>query len=212
MPLHKSFTLNDGTRILIWKITESLESLFNHIQLKKESYLRLESMKSEKHQKAFLSVRKLLQKVGYSDFELYYTNNGKPHLIDNKYISITHSFDFSAIIISDNPVGIDIELCRDKIIKVANKFINKESSFLDPENTNYKEKLTIIWSAKEAMYKLLSQPAISFKEHLEIDPFEIGENKARIKLNLKKESANYEITHFIYFLKIEDFILVYITA
>ena len=36
--------------------------------------------------------------------ELFYDEKGKPHLKDGKGISITHSFDFSAIIISDKKV------------------------------------------------------------------------------------------------------------
>jgi phosphopantetheinyl transferase len=35
-------------------------------------------------------------------------------LKDGKHISITHSYQFSAIIISDQTVGIDIELQREK--------------------------------------------------------------------------------------------------
>jgi phosphopantetheinyl transferase len=53
-----------------------------------------------------------LQTAGYTDFDLYYDELGKPHLKDDKYISITHSHNFSAIIVSD-AVGIDIELQKD---------------------------------------------------------------------------------------------------
>ena len=58
-------------------------------------------MKSDLHQRGFLSVRHLLKEVGYSDADLIYDEFGKPHLKDGKHISITHSFTFSAIIISD---------------------------------------------------------------------------------------------------------------
>jgi phosphopantetheinyl transferase len=50
---------------------------------------------------------------------LYY-DEGKPHLKDDKYISISHSHHFSAIIVSKS-VGIDIELQREKIIRIADK-------------------------------------------------------------------------------------------
>jgi phosphopantetheinyl transferase len=62
-------------------------------------------------------VRKLLQEASYNDFDLSYDELGKPHLKDGKHISITHSYQFSAIIISDQTVGIDIELQREKITK-----------------------------------------------------------------------------------------------
>jgi phosphopantetheinyl transferase len=70
-------------------------------------------MKSEMHQRAFLSVRKLLQQVGYTDFVCIMMNFGKPHLNDENHFHGIHNF--SAIIISDETVGIDIELQREQI-------------------------------------------------------------------------------------------------
>jgi hypothetical protein len=46
-------------------------------------------MKSEMHQRAFLSVRMLLQQVGHTDFDLYYDAFGKPHLKERITFSIT---------------------------------------------------------------------------------------------------------------------------
>jgi chromosome segregation ATPase len=43
------------------------------------------------------------------------TKQCKPHLNDNKYISITHSHEFAAIVISNQTVGIDIELQRENV-------------------------------------------------------------------------------------------------
>jgi phosphopantetheinyl transferase len=78
----------------------------------------------------FISVRKLLQEAGYNDLDLYYDELGKPHLKDDKYISISHSHHFSAIIVSNKSVGIDIELQREKIIRIADKFVDQEYSYL----------------------------------------------------------------------------------
>jgi phosphopantetheinyl transferase len=38
----------------------------------------------------------------------------------------SHSHHFSAIIVSNETVGIDIELQRDKIIRIADKFVDEE--------------------------------------------------------------------------------------
>jgi hypothetical protein len=38
---------------------------------------------------------------------------------------------FSAIIVSNKTVGIDIELQREKIIRIADKFVDQEYSYLD---------------------------------------------------------------------------------
>ena len=167
--------------------------------------MRLDGMKSEMHQRAFLSVRKLLQGTGYTDLDLYYDEFGKPHLQGEKHISITHSHNFSAIIISDETVGIDIELQRDKITRIADKFCDSEFEFLDMDSKNYIEKLTVIWGAKEAIFKIRNEKGISFKDHIKVNSFEL-----EIKQTIAELHFNNLMKYFkIHFEEIEDFTLVY---
>lgn len=206
MPHYKTITVTDTIQVFVWKITETFDSLFEEVQLKESSLLRLNSMKSESHKKGFLSVRKLLEQAGYTDFDLFYDRNGKPHLKDSKNISITHSFDFSAIIISDKVVGIDIELKRDKIKKIADKFIDYEFGFLNKENEeNYISKLTVIWGVKEALYKICTKPKMSLKQNVKVIPFELEERKGTAWLQFEEVNIMYPI----YFEEIEQFILVF---
>src|SRR5699024_1051112 len=122
MPLYKTITVKPSTIIYIWKISESVEELAQNIDLTGHCKNRLEQMKSETHQREFLSVRQLLREAGYAPADLYYGQKGKPHLNDDRYVSITHAIRFSGIIISTEPVGIDIEKQRDKIMRIADKF------------------------------------------------------------------------------------------
>ena len=207
MPLFKTIPFNASTQILIWKITESYDELYNEVQLNEKNILRLNGMKSQLHQRAFLSVRKLLQEAGYSDFDLYYDEFGKPHLQDGKHISITHSHDLSAIILSDKTVGIDIELLREKIIRIADKFVNdKELHRLkSSDSKDYIKKLTVKWGAKESIFKIRNEAGISFKNHIWVKSFEVEDKKATAIL----ETENIKKQFLIYFEEIEDFILVY---
>ncbi|HKO78271.1 MAG TPA: 4'-phosphopantetheinyl transferase superfamily protein [Flavobacterium sp.] len=184
MPLLKIKALNETTQLLVWKITESFDELFRSVALKDVSLARLEGMKAESHQKGFLSVRRLLMEAGYTDFDLYYDEFGKPHLHDGKHISITHSHQFSAIILSDEVVGIDIELQREKIIRIADKFTDTEFSFLNPEEkTEYIRKLTVIWGVKEAIFKIRNEKGISFKDHIKVEAFELCDEKTKTELH-----------------------------
>ena len=72
MPLYKVVLLSKTAKLYLWKITEDLSELKSQIRLKNSSIARLESMKSESHQKGFLAVRMLLQHNEYDDFDLYY--------------------------------------------------------------------------------------------------------------------------------------------
>ena len=112
MPIYKTIYPNKYTTIYVWKIVESYDDLFESINLNELSKKRLSGMRSVLHQRGFLSVRHLLKRAGYTDFDLYYNEYGKPLLKDKKHISITHSFQFSAIIVSKTDVGIDIEKNR----------------------------------------------------------------------------------------------------
>lgn len=207
MPLYKTINSNASTQILVWKITESFDELFDAVVLNENNLIRLNGMKSELHQRAFLSVRKLLQEAGYSDLDLYYDEFGKPHLKDDKHISITHSHNFSAIIISDEIVGIDIELQREKIIRIADKFINeKELSRLRSIGAqDYIKKLTVKWGAKEAIFKIRNEKGISFKDHIKVNAFEIIDAQAIAELHFGGLVKEFKI----YFEEIEGFTLVY---
>lgn len=207
MPLYKSILVNDSTKILVWEITESLEQLFQEVQLNEKSILRLNGMKSILHQRAFLSVRKLLQESGYSDFDLFYDGFGKPHLKPNSIhtqpveVSISHSHTFSTIIISNQKVGIDIEMQREKIIRIAEKFCDAEFQFLETKNAEeYIQKLTMIWGAKEAIFKIMNMEGISFKDHIRVHEFKTDDKKTRATLELENTKQDF----YIYFDEIES--------
>lgn len=155
MALYKTLTVNKVTKVLIWKIEESISKLQEGIFLSENSTTRLNSMKSQLHQRGFLSIRHLLKEVGYTDADLIYDEFGKPHLKNGKFISITHSFTFTAIIVSDKfHVGIDIEKQREKILKIAHKFTPFEEYKTIANVDALISKLTIVWGAKESLYKI----------------------------------------------------------
>lgn len=206
MSLYKTISHDIDTQILIWKITETENELKENIVLKEKHQKRLNGMLSEQHRKGFLSVRKLLQIAGYEDFDLTYDTNGKPHLADGKNISITHSYEFSAIIISSKNVGIDLEMKREKIIKIANKFIDSEFHFLDHQN-NYIEQLSVIWGAKEALYKMCNSRSLSFKQDMHIQPFSLNEDTGKALVDCIE--LNFECLFTFHYESFENYTLVY---
>ena len=206
MPLFKTINFNSTTQILVWKITESYQELFDNVVVNDSNLIRLQGMKSQLHQRGFLSVRKLLQEAGYNDLDLYYDELGKPHLKDDKYISISHSHHFSAIIISNKSVGIDIELQREKISRIADKFVDQEYSYLDKNDLeSYIKKLTVIWGVKEAIFKIRNEKGISFKDHIRVKEFEMDDLKAKAELRFDGMVMDFEL----FYEEIEGFGLVY---
>lgn len=204
MPLYKTIKPNTETIVYVWKIDESYDELHQNIVLNKSSKVRLSGMKSELHQRGFLSVRHLLKKAGYTDFDLFYNTYGKPLLKNGKHISITHSYQFSAIIISNVDVGIDVEKNRDKIIRIHDRFVNTEVDTLS--NEDLVKQLTIIWGAKESMYKTYPYGGLSFHNHIAIDPFLFVDKKSIGRVDFDNWKKEYEI-NFMFFE--EGFTLVY---
>ena len=198
MPLYKTITVNKTTKVLIWKIEESFEELSQGIDLTLNCRNRVENMKSDLHRRGFMSVRHLLAEEGYSDFDLYYDENGKPHLNDNKNISITHSLIFSAIILSDSAVGIDVEKQRSKIVRIAHKFTPIEEYRTLANHDAIMRKLTLVWCAKESLYKSFAHPGVSFIENIYVEDFRLDDTEtiANISFERRKEVYNVRFLEF----------------
>ena len=204
MPIFKTIEFSKSTKIYIWKISESFNALLFTVNLSENSKIRLNTMKSEMHLCGFLSVRKLLQEAGFYDNDLIYDESGKPHLSDNKFISISHSHQFSAIIISDEKVGIDIEIQKEKVLKIAPKYM--DVSHLENLSEGDKiKKATIIWGIKEVIFKIKNEKGISFPDHIFEDDFNLSDKKTSAQLRFDNEVENFEIN----FLEIENYVLVW---
>jgi len=206
MPLYKTITVNSTTVLHVWKVEEPELELAKPIQLTAHCQSRMEGMKSQLHRRAFLSIRHLLKIEGYLDEDLVYNEYGKPHLKDGKNISITHSNNFTGIIISaEREVGIDIEKQRDKILRIAHKFTPIEEYRTIANTAALVRKLTAVWGAKESLYKIYAQPGLSFLNHIDIDDFSMEDLKTSGVIIYEGKTSNYDID----FLEIEGFTLVY---
>ena len=206
MPLYKTIRVNDFTKVLIWKIEESLEDLTVGLELTEQSKKRVDAMKSILHQQGFVSIRQLLKQAGYVDADVFYDEFGKPHLKDKNYLSISHSFTFTAIIISKKkPVGIDIEKQRDKIVKIAHKFTPIEEYNTIANHEALVSKLTIVWGAKESLYKIYGKKKLQFLHHIYIEDFSFIDTKTTGVIKYKGYVSSYDIC----FLEFEGFTCVY---
>ncbi len=206
MPLYKTITVSKITQIYIWKVTESENELAKPISLTDHCQQRFLGMKSELHRRAFLSIRHLFKEAGYQDKDVFYNDFGKPFLHDGKHISITHSKHFTAIIISEEmAVGIDIEMQRDKILRIAHKFTPLEEYRTLANAEAVIRKLTIVWGAKESLYKIYGEPGLSFLKNIDVKDFYFDDAKTTAQIHYKGKKSGYSIA----FLEFEGFTCVY---
>jgi len=206
VPIYKTIRVSKAIKVYIWKVTEPEEELAKNVILTNHCQERMAKMKSEMHRRAFLSIRHLLKLASYEDKDLIYNKQGKPHLKDGKHISITHSHNFTAIIISStNEVGIDIEMHRDKILKIASKFTSVEEYDTIVNSEALIKKLTVVWGVKESLYKIYAQPGLSFLNHINVPNFSLEDKQITAEILYMGKKSSYNVT----FLEIENFACIY---
>lgn len=160
--LQKIEQLNlENTTLFLFKLPEITNEELNkeaNAFLSKKDLAKYNEITSYKRRKEWLYVRQALYTI-YEDYiQIEYAPSGKP-FIDKDFISISHKDMFLLIGISKKPIGVDIERLSEKIINLKRKFV--EDNLISIEDL---ETLTIIWAAKEAAYKLISEKGISFKK------------------------------------------------
>ncbi|MEA1785651.1 4'-phosphopantetheinyl transferase superfamily protein [Arenibacter sp. GZD96] len=206
MPLYRTINVLPGVQVLIWKIEETESALAKDIVLTEHCQRRMEGMKSGMHRAGFLSIRHLMAVAGFEDCDLFYDAFGKPHLKNGQHISITHSHNFTGIILGEKKeVGIDIEMQRDKILRIAHKFTPIEEYRTLANTDAIIRKLTIVWGAKEAIYKIYAHHGLSFLHHIDVKDFFLDDENTTAEVLFHGASSFYDL----HFLEFEGFTCVY---
>lgn len=195
--------LSNSTRIALWKIEEAPDFFSSHIDFSEYDFIEYESIKHPLRQMQWLASRFLLKKMSNESrlLLLYKNENGKPFFENaNYHFSITHSHSYVAVIISkEHNVSIDLEKITDKVLKVKNKYLHPQ----DFEQGDNLKNLTVIWSAKETLYKYFDSKLLHFKEHLIIKKNHNHFLEIETFVEEKVVKKNVNVDFF------EDFILTY---
>jgi 4'-phosphopantetheinyl transferase EntD len=167
MPLFYQHNINESTKLGIWFITESEDFFLARVPLKRDVS---HTQKRLQH----LAGRYLLIEL-FEDFplqEILIADTRKPYLIDEKYhFSISHYGSYAAAIVSSTRrVGVDVEKASPTIERIRSKFLSPHESviaFDGIEKSGHRlRQLTLLWSAKESIFKWYSLGGVNFKEHI----------------------------------------------
>ena len=169
MPFFQQLHIAD-IHVYTWQLTETVAQLRAGLTLSQGEQERLTTIHSQKKQREFLAIRHLLQQTQLPTTALSYTPEGKPQL-EGQNISITHSHDFVMIALSSRTIGIDIERCTPRILRLAPRFTPWQAP-LDMDEPTQIQAYTQLWTIKEALYKIADQPSVRFYEDLQVLHFE----------------------------------------
>ena len=211
MPVFFQHVLDVDTRLGIWKIEETEQFFLNNVPIRPDvshPHKRLQHLAGR-----FL-LRFLFPGFPYELIRIADTN--KPFLSNEEYhFSISHCGDYAAAIVSKNKrVGIDIEIPSPKIERIKHKFLNEKeldewamvnmqwaigngqtSGDFSPQ-TAALQHLTLLWSAKEAVFKWYGDGGVDFSEHILLDKLDLA--KGTVDCYFSKNNSHLLI-HYRFF-------------
>ncbi len=211
MPIIYQKNIDKEEILGVWKITESVDELLSMIKFSDNDRKVFEQFKIKARQAHWLSYRLMIRELMGSECncDFYYDEHGKLQFKNLDYsISVTHSGLYSGVIISKKHyVGIDIEKLSDRINLLADKFLSEEEKSFLPKKEQHRY-LTVLWSAKESLFKLFGKSNIIFDTNIILSPFELKNNGfLKGKISIGDIERNYQLGYE--FSDKEDYILVY---
>jgi len=197
--------LEDDVHLIAYEIDKEPEYYRQGIDFTAFDLQEYESIANALKKTQWLASRFWLKKMSKKQQQLHLekTDLGKPHFTNSSlHFSISHSRNYIAVICSEfREVAVDLETIQDKILKIKHKFIHPQ----DFEQGDNLERLAMIWSAKETIYKHYhTKELYSFKEQIAITA-------------LKDSYLTYHLSNFsnqihdtVYYKKINDSILTWL--
>lgn len=170
MPIFFQHQINENTRLGVWKIEEAEEFFKGNVPVHRDvthPHKRLQH----------LAGRFLLQFL-FPDFPyqlIQIADTRKPFLAGEQYhFSISHCADYAAAIVSRNRrVGIDVELMRPLVTQIIPKFLSEQERNMLYRQTILQQS-TLMWSAKESVFKWYGEGAVDFRQHIQLQRIHEG--------------------------------------
>lgn len=190
MPLLLEKEISGNGTLALWRAEEDEAFFLDTLQLDKKEGVTLSEMKPHRRREWIVS-RYLLHKISADKKRTRIEKDeaGRPHRMNcNRFISLSHSKNLVAAIISDRSVGIDIQNHVERISSIQHKFVSPvESTYINNQN----ELLSyyhILWGSKESMYKSYGKRELDFKKHMHVYPFEIFDSKIEFVGKVEKNN------------------------
>ena len=168
MPVFFQQQINETTRLGIWKIEETEEFFRSNVPQHRDV---THPHKRLQHLAGRFLLQYLFPAFPYELIKIADTR--KPFLPDEQYhFSISHCGDYAAAIVSkDKRVGIDIEIPTEKISRIMYKFLSakehEQFHLIQPDKDRIPFS-TLLWSAKEAVFKWYGNGGVDFRKEIQL--------------------------------------------
>ena len=160
-----------GIDVRLWQSTEP--PVFFSSALQAEEQTALTRFRSAKRQREWATVRYLLHHEFHIASPIVYAPNGRPYLSsdEQREIGISHTADIVCLAIAPHRFGIDIEQRTPRALRISRAFLSPtELALLNAKPEEERERwATAMWSAKEAVYKCVSDQNLSLTHGITIE-------------------------------------------
>lgn len=120
---------------------------------------------NDKRRREHLAWRRVVRNELGRGVVIDYNEVGAPIVdIPNTHISVAHGGERVAVAIADEPVGVDIESLDRNYEKVKSRFMSPAEEAL----SDMEEWPAMVWTAKEAIYKLYGKREVDLTEDIHI--------------------------------------------
>lgn len=162
-----------------------------------EDHLILEKL-SPRKRREWISSRELLFRIsGLPErVSCIYDDFGKPFLPNiPSHISVSHSGQWAAAMISKLSCGVDIQVYSETVQRIADRFLSHAELDIVAKSKNQLHCLHVLWGAKECMYKAYGKKKLEFKSHIHINSLDMQKLTATGEIRYENIHLSYEI-HF----------------
>ena len=158
---------------------------------------------NERRRTEHLAWRRMVRRELGRDVEIGYNEVGAPTVnIEQTHISVAHGAGRVAVAIADERVGIDIESLERDFACVSSRYMSAEEQAL----SSAVEWQAMVWTAKEALYKLYGERGLDLKCDIvltaynpaqsEISALLRAKTKARVEVSLHNDDAVVAVAYF----------------
>jgi 4'-phosphopantetheinyl transferase len=172
----------ENAQIFIWENEVKTDTLYNRYKKRFDDDSIFQEIQNEKRKIIYINSRSLLfslfpnENLSKNEFGAFQPSNSGKHL------SLSHTNDYTALGISNKPLGLDIEKSRPEISKVWKRFSHPKEKELF---TLPFEKL-LLWTCKEALFKK-QQHSVDFAKDICIKSY-TGKKAGNITGTIKGEA------------------------
>ena len=170
MPISNVYEPVPGVRVALWHLVEDESALYALFPAgtRRLADEALAGVAHATRRCERLAARLALLQLGVSA-PVVYTSQGKPEIFDESaHISISHTRGWVAVTVSSRPIGVDVERWSARPLRAAARFLSERERDWLSASDGAADAATLLWSAKEAVYKVLGAEGVDFSQHLRV--------------------------------------------